>query len=135
MTRINVVAVQDLSDKHLLAEYKEITRITAGLHKAQKPLTDIPPRYCLGTGHMKFFYDKMRWIADRYANLAAELTKRGVTINQYKFRGYLQDMLQFQDTPYFNNYDPTPEDKYLNMARLVKRSNNKAAIEEMLNDN
>lgn len=86
MTRINVVAVQDLSDKHLLAEYKELPRIFTAVLKHQannkKPLDfNIPAKYKLGTGHVTFFYDKCLWLRKRYAQIYAELSVRGFNLN------------------------------------------------------
>ena len=67
MTRINIVPVATLTNSHLLAEYKEITRpfnkVLAriekhGLNNALKGV-NIPDRYVLGTGHESFFFDKL----------------------------------------------------------------------------
>ena len=72
MTRINTVPVECLSDKHLLAEYRELPRIFTAVAKIydsgnQLP-TDIPPNYKLGAGHVKFFYDKLLWLIDHGAS-------------------------------------------------------------------
>jgi deoxyribonuclease (pyrimidine dimer) len=67
MTRINVVAPRDLTDQHLLAEYRELPRVftlaQAWLDRG-KPGA-LPERYALGTGHVKFFYDKTDYLAKR----------------------------------------------------------------------
>lgn len=55
MTRINCVPVEELTDKHLLAEYRELPRI----FNLARAVEDAPTEYVLGTGHMKFFYDKL----------------------------------------------------------------------------
>ena len=63
MTRINVVPVGELSQLHLVAEYREITRLPKNLTKSlsrkakEFNMDEIPPDYVLGKGHVKFFYD------------------------------------------------------------------------------
>ena len=58
MTRINVVPVEVLSDKHLIAEYKEITRpfkkVVNAVEKG-KTINDfnIQDKYVLGKGKTK----------------------------------------------------------------------------------
>lgn len=57
MTRINLIPVECLSDKHLIAEYKEITRpfgkVKARLEK-EKSFDDIPKSFTLNKGHETF---------------------------------------------------------------------------------
>ena len=65
MTRINLVEPKELSTKHLVAEYREITRLPSNLKLALNrkskafSMTEIPSEYVLGKGHVKFFFDKM----------------------------------------------------------------------------
>ena len=83
MTRINVVPVRELSQKHLIAEYREITRLPGNLQQSLnrkgKPFSkdEIPTQYVLGPGHVKFFYDKMHWLAKRFDDLVDEMMRRG----------------------------------------------------------
>lgn len=76
MTRINLIPVELLIDAHLLAEYREITRISS---LARKDST-APGHYTLGTGHVKFFYDKGMWLYERTEQLYAECVNRGFII-------------------------------------------------------
>lgn len=61
MTRINVIDVNLLTDQHLFAEYREITRIFSLVKQAceKYPTADIlkkiPPTYRMRTGHVLFF--------------------------------------------------------------------------------
>lgn len=92
MTRINTIKPEDLLDQHLFAEFREITRIST----VHKPTNDIPARYILGTGHMKFFYNKGLFLHKRLLALELELTKRATvrfTPKQYKkhIEGYNED--------------------------------------------
>ena len=140
MTRINVVPVETLSNEHLLAEYKEITRpfnkvikrIEAGTYKN----VVIPAKYCLGKGHETFFFDKLRWLWFRYVNLYGELVNRGFNIDHDKFDRIKEDMfINTMHTIAWGDYTPTPDDMYLNMSRLVRRSKNQDVIEELNSDN
>lgn len=119
MTRINCVPVEELADKHLLAEYRELPRIFA----LAKHTYDAPKHYVLGTGHMKFFYDKLTYLVKRQEQLVKELNKRGVR-TQYnaedlwhhhvKAGGKLHDAL-------WNDWTPTEAAMEINRERLRER--------------
>ena len=143
MTRINLVDVKHLTDKHLLAEYKEITRPfnkvinrinKFGFVKALDDVT-ISSSYVLGTGHESFFFDKLHWLWWRYFDLFEELNKRGFNIDEVKFKNIAVDLKRkLEKTKYWNDwneYKPTPEEIYLNMSRLCKRSNLQSVINEL----
>ena len=89
MTRINVVPVQTLSDKHLLAEYKEITRpfnkVIKRVYNNTMGNVTIPDNYVLGKGHETFFFNKLKWLHDRYDQLFVELKARGFNIDGAKY--------------------------------------------------
>lgn len=57
MTRINLIPVEELTNKHLIAEKHEITRVFA-LAKNSKPNVKIPDTYRMGKGHVTFFIIK-----------------------------------------------------------------------------
>lgn len=82
MTRVNLIPVEELHYKHLVAEYRENGRIFGLVRRAQTrgliPL-DIkaPPVYTLGPGHCIFFYDKLKFLLDRQILLVAEMLARG----------------------------------------------------------
>ena len=127
MTRINLVHPTQLTNKHLMAEYRELPRIFTSVAKLEgKKPTDvnIPPRYVLGTGHMKFFYNKLSWLLARYEELYDELIKRGYNIDTQLFLSVVQSTDSIPRV-WFNStdYNPSPEDVYLNMVRICKRSN------------
>ena len=77
MTRINCVPVQELTDAHLGAEYRELPRIFA-LARAAYLRGELPtdPRnpteYTLGKGHVRFFYARLGWLRKRFLELVAE---------------------------------------------------------------
>ena len=84
MTRINLVPPSELADQHLVAEYREIFMVGSSLQRsivsknwAQTKVT-LPKIFTLNTGHVKFFYDKGKYLSDRYDELREEMTKRGM---------------------------------------------------------
>lgn len=123
MTRINVVPVESLSRQHLIAEYREITRLpgnlTASLSRKSKPFSfdEIPTQYVLGTGHVKFFFDKMKYLEQRFQNLVDEMIKRG-------YNPSYMDSTIFRDCSpeFYKDYEPTPEAIALNVARIKERT-------------
>jgi deoxyribonuclease (pyrimidine dimer) len=85
MTRINTIPPEQLTDQHLFAEFREITRVSS----LARPLSEKEQvaDYTMGTGHVKFFYDKGLFLAKRLEQLQAELDKRGninYTVKDYK---------------------------------------------------
>ena len=56
MTRINCgISPDELPDKILLAELREIKRIPNAIQKGRYSLDGIPDQFKLGTGHVKLF--------------------------------------------------------------------------------
>lgn len=123
MTRINIVPVETLSRQHLVAEYREITRLPGNLRtslsRKSKPFSssEIPNEYVLGTGHVKFFYDKMLFLENRFKQLVNEMVKRGYNPS------YMDETI-FRDCPqhYYNDYTPTEEAIELNVYRIKERT-------------
>ena len=82
MTRINLIHPKELMDQHLLAEWREIKMIPASLRRSLKTksisevIKSIPKDYTLGSGHVKFFYNKHIYLCKRYTELTKELQKR-----------------------------------------------------------
>lgn len=82
MTRINIIPPERLYDQHLIAEYREIFMVAAALKRSLKAkngfsLSQIPKSFTLGKGHIKFFYDKGKYLYKRYTLLTEEMEKRG----------------------------------------------------------
>ena len=115
MTRINVVPVTELTDKHLVAEYRELPRVFALARRA----TEAPSSYVLGTGHVKFFYNKLYWCFMRQQELVKEMLQRGFAPSF--------DPQDLFDTWYdkkcdlWNDYTPTPEALEINRQRIKER--------------
>lgn len=100
MTRINCVPVEELCNEHLLAEYKELPRISGAIWRwHEKTTTNIeglgevfvsptaPDSYCMGKGHVKFFYDKGEWLRRRFEEeIVPELERRGYNLSYTSYR-------------------------------------------------
>lgn len=117
MTRINVIPVTELCDQHLLAEHRELTRIPNGIlsGKLQRSYADAPTEYTLGTGHIKFFVDKMYYLHKRHMLLEVECRYRGFNVtDRFPDRFALP-------TSTFNDYTPIPAAIALNRARINQR--------------
>lgn len=123
MTRINVVPPQELSVKHLVAEYREITRLPGNLEtslnrKGKKfELKEIPSKYTLGKGHVKFFYDKMLFLEKRFKALVDEMLNRGYNPTHRDSTIFIPS-----DKSFYNDYTPTEEALEINRARIKERS-------------
>lgn len=86
MTRISVaVRGSELCDSHLIKERIEILRIPNAIKsgKAKVNLSKIPSMFTLGTGHVVFFYNKLKYLHDRYNELTEECVKRNFNITDY----------------------------------------------------
>ena len=84
MTRINVgISPFELNNQHLIAEHREIKRIPNCIAKGKYNMDDIPEKFKLGTGHVKFFYNKLLYLKNRYISLYNECIKRGFNVQNY----------------------------------------------------
>lgn len=124
MTRINLIDPKALTDQHLFAEYREITRIFVQVqtalakYPAQSVLAKIPPSYRLGTGHVLFFYDKLVFIQRRYFMLKDEVLARGFNITPK------DSIVEFQKClpkRFYGDYQPTMDAMALSVQRLIEK--------------
>lgn len=112
MTRINVgVEPTELPNRLLLAEHREIVRIPNMIWKSQR-LSKIPDCFTLGTGHVRFFYNKLSYLRRRYDALYAECCRRGFNVT------YMGE--SFDDLPQrlYGNYEPTDSDRSIIVDRI-----------------
>jgi hypothetical protein len=122
MTRINTVDPRVLTSKHLVAEYRELPRIfglaAAAFQRGELP-TDPrnPTTYCLGAGHVRFFYNKLAFLTDRFRAIVLEMQSRGFHP-------------QYTNPPvagpgsivWYGHWTPSPADHSVNLRRLVERA-------------
>lgn len=127
MTRINLVEVEDLADQHLFAEWREIARIPTAATKAYNAYCGInfsensSFEYVFGTGHVRFFYNKIAFIKERYDRLTEELLKRNFNIT-------IRDSSIFDNVPYpLVRYPWTPSRKEIELSinRISSKLNEK----------
>lgn len=148
MTRINLIHPSQLTDKHLLAEYRELPRVFTAVRKLVyvpsprvgdgwekfKNSNQISDSYVLGVGHVMFFYNKLPWLLKRYRSICYELrTNRGASLSKDIYPSVTKDAQSLIDSlklDMLEDWQPSPEEMYLNMARICKRSK----IEKVLNE-
>lgn len=124
MTRVNLIDVALLTDQHLFAEYREITRVLVlALQAGQKHSfasikSKIPTTYRLNTGHVLFFYDKLAFIERRYFALRDELLKRQVNIT---LKDSIVDYRQQIDMQFYGDFKPTQTDVSINIDRIIEK--------------
>lgn len=118
MTRINVIPVTELCDQHLLAEFRELTRIPNCVlsGKLQYHYPDRPLSYTLGAGHVKFFTNKLGWLLNRYNDLFRECSGRGFNV---VFIFPIKE-LQLKGIP-FELWEPDEAAKEINRQRIAER--------------
>lgn len=73
MTRINIgIRADELCDKHLLAEYRELPRLWN-----QRLVSKPPAHFTLGAGHVLWCAQYPRTLAEQFSALVAEMLHRG----------------------------------------------------------
>ena len=118
MTRINVgILPEDLTSKHLIAEHREIKRIPNCISKGKYNMDNIPDKFKLGIGHVKFFYNKLLYLKNRYTNLYEECMKRGFNVQNYSNA--------WDNVPktLMNDYIPTNRDRKIIKERIKHKLN------------
>ena len=110
MTRINLLDPSLLTDQHLIAEYRELPRVFTLALKAYGK----PSNYVLGPGHVKFFYDKLKFLEQRQTALIQECKNRGFNISFEK-----PDFI-FPKS-WYNDFVPSETDIMLSKSRLDEK--------------
>lgn len=119
MTRINVgIKPKLLNTKHLIAEHREIVRIPNSIKSGRAIIKDIPPKFKLGAGHVKFFYNKLLYLHKRYKSLHKECVRRKFNVTNFGN--------SFIDLPkhLYNDYNPTIKDIQIITERINQRGGN-----------
>lgn len=122
MTRINIgVPPRELTNKHLIAEHREIKRIPNVVSKGKYNLKGIPSQFTLGKGHVSFFYDKLGYLKERYVSLYNECINRGFNVQNY------EDCWDGVPRELMNSYVPTERDILIVTERIADRLANPIA--------
>ena len=128
MTRVNCIDPNMLNNKHLGAAWNETPRIITDVEKlikeGYKPNEiSIPEQYVFGTGHMKFFYNKLHYIKNYLFYIWKAGCMRDLNYSKQLMLEYDNriEAIRQEDIGWYGVWRPSQEDIYLNMARLVFR--------------
>ncbi len=123
MTRINLIPVEELTDQHLMAEYRELPMIARALERTLASKTGfrlerVSDKYVLGTGHIYFFFNKVSFLIKRYYILIGELRFRGFDINPETRNMYWS---VFDSAHPQIDWEPSEEEIEINRARINEK--------------
>ena len=116
MTRINVgIPVEELTGPHLIAEHREIKRVPNLIRKGKYNMDGQPNEFKMGPGHVKFFYDKLKYLHIRYNQIYKECLRRGYNVADYNeaWDGVPDNL--------YNDYEPTTEGIKLIRQRITEK--------------
>lgn len=127
MTRINVLDPEDLTDSHLMAEYRELPMVHGSLARTLRSKrgvdhSRISPVYTLNTGHVYQFYPRGLWLYNRYQALIAELKHRGYDIHPSERS---VDWSIFKDNGLYGDWIPDENSYRVNGDRILLRISQK----------
>ena len=122
MTRINIVEPSELTDQHLIAEYREIFMIAGSLKRTLMSKTGydkskVPKKYTLNKGHVYFFYNKGKYLNNRYQKLILELKKRGFNLSKDRF--FPKEI--FINNNLYNDWEPSLDDYKIIRERIKNK--------------
>ena len=122
MTRINLVEPSELTDQHLIAEYREIFMVAGSLKRTLTSKTGyrqskVPKRFTLNKGHVYFFYNKGKYLHKRYKALIQEMKSRGFKPDSKR----VFDKTIFVDNNLYNDWMPMIEDYKIIRQRIDER--------------
>ena len=126
MTRINLVPPKELSDQHLVAEYREIFMVGSSLQRSiasknwPNTLANLPAKFTLNTGHVKFFYNKGLYLDKRYHQLVHEMKQRGMEPDPARVFKTEQWPVEL-----WNDWTPAEADKQIIRERIQQRIESK----------
>ena len=115
MTRINAnIDVAKLCDQHLLAEHREIKRLTNLVESKSEP----PKNFKLGSGHVLWFKYRLGFAKERYSSLYKECLKRGFNVTDYS--------KNWDNIPdkFMGSWKPTEYDNQIITERINERLDN-----------
>jgi len=127
VTRINLgIPPKELTNKHLIAEHRELKRIPNVVAKGRFNLSSIPQEFSLGKGHVSFFYDKLGHLKERYIELYNECISRGFNVQNYlkSWDCIPQELM--------NGYTPTEKDIHIIRERIADRLANPIAKQKKM---
>jgi deoxyribonuclease (pyrimidine dimer) len=123
MTRINLVDPSELMDQHLIAEYREMRLLCSNLQRTINSSQGfvekkVPKEFTLNAGHCYFFYNKGKYLNERYDQLANEMRNRGFE-PQHPFP------IEKWPAHLYKDWTPSEKDKNIVRARIKQRISEK----------
>lgn len=124
MTRINLENPTLLCNAHLVGEWYENPRVATMLLKKGGKIGKLPGQYTVrtnknpdgGKGHVTFFYNKLKWLRERYLLLIEEMTKRGYQPTD----NWKPEIFGPEYTHLFNDWTPSAVDVSLSRTRIAE---------------
>ena len=125
MTRINIISPSELTDQHLIAEYREIFMVAGSLKrtlisKSGFVESKVPKNFTLNNGHVYFFYNKGKYLYKRYNLIIKEMKSRGFKPDENRI--FPTDIFIMNNL--FNDWEPNQSDIKI----IRKRINEKIAM-------
>lgn len=125
MTRINIISPSELTDQHLIAEYREIFMVAGSLKrtlisKSGFVESKVPKNFTLNSGHVYFFYNKGKYLYKRYNLIIKEMKSRGFKPDENRI--FPKDIFIMNNL--FNDWEPNQSDIKI----IRKRINEKIAM-------
>jgi deoxyribonuclease (pyrimidine dimer) len=126
VTRINVIDPTQLTDQHLMAEYRELPMVMGSLRRTLISKNGWQPakvssEYTLNKGHVYFFTNKGGWLKRRYAALVIELYERGFQLDPAR----KADFTVFEDNGLDGAWTADQSALEVNRARIRERIESK----------
>jgi deoxyribonuclease (pyrimidine dimer) len=112
-----------LADQHLIAELKEINQLAGGLSNTLAGVQEkeIPETFRLGSGHVKFFYNKGMYLSKRFDLLKQEMSDRG-----FKPTAAFTNVWRERNRPeLFKDWAPNEKDYSVIKERLLEKVQSK----------
>lgn len=126
MTRVNIIPVEYLTNRHLVAEYTEIRHVPASLNRSsQSPkfnTANFPKEFSLNKGHVSFFFNKGEYIDKRFYEIQKEMIARGFNLNPDKMTLNIEP---YHRLSLYNDWTPTQRDFDIIIERINTRINEK----------
>ena len=122
MTRINIISPSELTDQHLIAEYREIFMVAGSLKrtlisKSGFVESKVPKNFTLNNGHVYFFYNKGKYLYKRYNLIIKEMKSRGFKPDEKRI--FPKDIFIMNNL--FNDWEPNQSDIKIIRKRINKK--------------
>ena len=122
MTRINLIDPILLKREHLISEYRELPRVfklvRESIKRGEHPYDKRNPTfYTMGTGHVRFFYNKCLWLVNRQQKLVDECIQRGYNIQHIEPSNLIEGIPE----EWRRDWYPNKSEIQKNLDRLIEK--------------